>query len=320
MSTLSDLWTALQGVTTNIENFFSGITTAISGISNTGQGIFSGLAAYGSSIWTGLQAVATSIENALEYLADTLGSWFNQAWVYLSNAFGNAIQSVGTNLYNVGNWIWSGMAYIGQSVLNALKSFYDWFVSTFNGMWTFLTNAFGALPNQVNSYFNGVVNGWRGKIRLTLMADMALNFGWDGISLAVKDFHKVRSFEDALGSFGSIIFAPVAGALGGYFLGALLDMLLPNTGANVSLIPSFSFIAPVVSSPNVVIPQGYGTPTGSGSIVSLTGIVEPSLESVAASIMYESVSEHSAESVVRSDSTSKGIGEVSVYSLVASSP
>jgi len=320
MSTLSDLWTALQGVSSNIENFFSGIATAISGISNTGQGIFSGLAAYGSSIWTGMQAIATSIENAFKYVADTIGTWFNEAWVYMSNAFGNAIQTVGTNLYNVGNWIWSGMAYIGQSVLSGLKSFYDWFVSTFNGMWTFLTNAFGALPNQVNSYFNGVVNGWRGKIRTTLMADMALNFGWDGISSAVNNFHKVRNLEDALGSFGSVIFAPIAGALGGYFLGALLDMLLPNTGANISLIPAFNFMPPAVSSPNILIPSGYGTPTGSGSIVSLTGIVESSLESVTSSNTSEEIGESSAESITRYDSTSEGIGEVSVEGLNASSP
>ena len=237
---LSWLWNLLSGVADTIKSWFNSIWSVTQNIVNTGQGIFSGLVAFGSQIWDAIVKFAETvgswfynafswIYNGLKYVADIFGQWVSTAFGWI----GSAVSWVAQQIYNFGNWIYNGLVYI-----------WNWIVNLAQGVWSALVNFFSGVANAIGSWWSNVVNGinsWftnlvvsiRNKIVQTIIADVSIFFGWK----SMERLTHANSLKDAGFSILGLLGSPFVG----YLFGNIINGLIPSPSTTpITLIPQIS--------------------------------------------------------------------------------
>jgi hypothetical protein len=257
---LSWLWNALFGVASPIISWFNSLWSATSQIVNTGQGIFTGLVAFGSQIWDAICKFAETIGSwfynafkwiydGLSYIADVFGSWMNTAFGWI----GSAIAWVAQQIYNFGNWLYNGMVYIWNWIVNTAQAVWGAIGDFFSGVASAIGSWWGSVVNGVNSWFTNLIVGIRNKIVQTLMADVSIYFGWKSMEKLIG----ASSLKDAGFGFMGLLGSPFMG----YIFANIVNGLIPTPSTTpMQLIPS---IAPFTYSPpslSIVTPTEKPTP------------------------------------------------------------
>lgn len=274
---VEDIISAFNSAISDIESFFSDVGSYLSGIVNTGQGVAAGLFTY-----------ATGIYNSVKYFTDQtvsalagVGTWLYNTLLAIGTGFLSPFVQIGTWLYSgfyaVGNWFYNAFTLIGQ----ACASFWNSLAGTIETVWnTFIAGImtwYSDIADTANAYLTNLVSLWRAKMKTTLVADMTLAFGWEGLHHAVSGFSNPVTEEGLLGMGLKTLAAPIlgaaGGAVGGLVLGAILDAIIPSTDLNVQLMPTFTFTSTTVSLPRMTAPSGTtppappsGTPTFSDTL------------------------------------------------------
>jgi hypothetical protein len=252
---LSWIWASLQGIVSSIQSWFSSLWKVTQDITNTGQGIFSGLVAFGSQIW-----------DAICKFAETIGSWFYNAfkWIYdgfcyIANVFGQWVSTafswigsafawIAQQIYNFGMWIYNGLTFIWNWIVNMAQGVWNAITQFFSGIASAIGSWWSSVVSGINSWFSNLVIGIRRKIVQTIMADVSIYFGWK----SMERLTHASGLKDAGLSILGLLSAPFVG----YLFGNVINGLIPTPSTTpIQLIPE---IAPFTYSPP---PLTIETPT-----------------------------------------------------------
>lgn len=236
-------------------------------------------------IFGGLFNYATAIFNAFKYVADTLVTIVSDiitailsavttfATSFL-NAFNYVAQGLWTALNTFGNWVWTAFSLIGQALAWLFNAFMGALETVWNVMIGALRTWFTDIATVGNDFISMLVSNWRAKMKLTIMADMTLFFGWQAAQSAVTGLTNITDTGQGIGGMvksmlfkvGAMLVTPFAAALGGAMLGELLDSLLPSTDLNVTIFPTFNLTQPTISLPRMSDPTGLSQPSAYSGI------------------------------------------------------
>jgi len=249
---ISWLWNTLQGVVGSIQSWFSSLWNVAQSITNAGQGIFSGLASIGSMLW-----------DAINRFAQTIGSWFYNAYqtiyngiIYFANTFGqfinNAFSWIGSGIswiaqqiYNFGQWLYNGLVWIWNMVSNIVSSIWNTITQFFSGIASAVGSWWNNVISGVNSWFTNLIIRIRSKIVNTIIADVSIFFGWKSIERMISS----RSFNDICFSLLGLLGSPIAG----YIFANIVDKLIPMPSTSpINLIPEISTFT--YSPPSMTVP------------------------------------------------------------------
>jgi hypothetical protein len=268
---LTQIWNAIQNVLSYIANIISYLFTYVSDVVNTGQGIALGLSYLTSGLWDalikgseairqGFVALMKPIHEGLIYLSNILST----AWTALSNA----IWYVSNSIYYFGNWVFAGVMYANR-VLNAvLFRLWSGFIESVNNAFSNIINWWNNLASSVNTWFTNLIKTFRNKVKLTIMTDVSLYFGWKALE---------SSFSSAsISKLPFAVLGVVSSPFVGYIFGEIVDALLPTPSTTeFPLIPPIGLIPITVSEieappeppityppspPSPPPPAGYGLP------------------------------------------------------------
>jgi hypothetical protein len=243
---LSWLWNVLQGVVSTIQSWFNSLWSVTQNITNTGQGIFSGLVAFGSQIWDAICKFAETIGswfyNAFKwiydgfcYIANVFGSWVSTAFSWIGSAFAWIAQQI----YNFGQWIYNGLTFIWNWIVNAATGVWNAITQFFSGIANAIGSWWGSVVSGINAWFTNLIVGIRNKIVNTIMADVSIYFGWK----SMERLTSAPSLKDAGFSILGLVGAPLVG----YLFGSIVNGLIPTPStAPIQLIPE---ITPFTYSP-----------------------------------------------------------------------
>lgn len=249
-------------------------TTAAQTATSTGQGLLGGLISYGGGVLSGLTAVGNYLFQGLSYIGDQLAGIMSpmaEGILGFASTFGNYFWS---SLYALGNWIWTAQTVLGQ----ALAFLWNALAGAIEAIWSFevgtLTTWFNDIATSANGFIGSLVTTWRGKMKQTIVADMALYFGWKGAESALGSLATLggsgegfmATAKSAVTKLGIMIFEPFAAVIGGAILGELLDSLIPSTDITVQLVPTFSLTSSEMSLPRMASPTGSAGPAGAAGI------------------------------------------------------
>jgi len=242
---ITDLWNWLQGVTTQISNFFSQLWTQAQNIVNTGQGIFLGLSQIGSSIWDALRWVGAQIYNAFaelikigEYVYNALRNFGEWIWKTFSN-IPNAI-------YSGLQWIYNGLLWAGKQIMKALERIYNWLVDFWNNIVDNVSSWYEGWRSAVNAWWTNIWLVFRQKLKRAITANIAIPLIWKSAE-SIKDKGIIKGGATF---FASLFIAPIAG----YASAEIIDALIPTPStANFELLPPLSM--PKMTPPQLVIPE-----------------------------------------------------------------
>jgi hypothetical protein len=287
---ISAIWNAIQGVLSSIANIISYLYSYVSDIVNTGQGIAVGLSYLTSGLWDALLKGSEAIRQGFINLMKPI----NEGLIYLSNilnvvwtALSSAVWYVGNSIYYFGNWVFAGVQYANR-VLNAvLFRLWSGFIDSVNNAFSNIANWWNNLANSVNTWFTNLMKTIRNKIKLTIMTDVSLYFGWKALE---------SSFNSA--SISKLPFAligVISSPFIGYIFGEIADALIPTPSTpEFPLIPPVSPISITLPSieappePSITYPPsplsppspvGYGLPYD----LTLTIVTSESVETTTAS-------------------------------------
>lgn len=231
------LWNAIQQVTSNILNFFTGIQDAVNAITNTGQGIFAGLSSVGSFIWKaitdfgnwlyqGLLGFAEWIYNGIKWIADRI-------WEALQNAYNwlaSGITWLGNQIYAFGNWIYNGIIWLWNTVVNIVVGAFNWIMERLKDIWEVLGAWYGSIVDYVNAWYSNLMVTFRRKLKLMILADVSIY----GIWKSMETMTTARSFREIPLAFGKALAMPIFGALVAEMVDAIVPM--PST-SSIELVP-----------------------------------------------------------------------------------
>jgi len=231
------LWSAIQQVTSNIINFFTGIQDAVNQIVNTGQGIFAGLSSIGSFIWKaitdfgnwlyqGLLGFAEWIYNGVKWIADRI-------WEALQNAYNwlaSGITWVGNQIYAFGNWLYNGIVWLWNTVVNIVVSAFNWIMERLKDIWEVLGSWYAGIVDYVNAWYSNLMVAFRRKLALMIMTDLSIY----GIWKSMENMAQARSFEEIPLTFGKALAMPFLG----YIMASIVESLVPVPSTkSIELVP-----------------------------------------------------------------------------------
>jgi hypothetical protein len=244
---LSWLWNALFGVAAPIISWFNSLWDATSQIVNTGQGIFTGLVAFGSQLWDAISKFAQTIGswfyNAFKwiydgfcYIANVFGSWMNTAFSWI----GSAVAWVAQQIYNFGNWLYNGLTFVWNWIVNALIGVWNAITGFFGGIASAIGSWWGNVVSGINSWFTSLVVGIRNKLMQTIIADVSIYFGWK----SMERLTSAKSLKDAGFSLLGLIGSPFVA----YLFGNIINGMIPTPSTTpmqlIPEIPMFTYSPP----------------------------------------------------------------------------
>jgi hypothetical protein len=304
---LGQIWNAVQNAISTIANIISYLYGYVSNIVNTGQGIAVGLSYLTSGLWDavlkgsdairqGFEALMKPLREGLIYLGTIIVNIMGSAWSALSSSIGY----IGSAIYSFGSWVFAGVQYANR-VLNAvLFRLWSGFIDSVNNAFSNIANWWNNLANSVNTWFTNLMKTIRNKIKLTIMTDVSLYFGWKAIE---------SSFNSA--SISKLPFAllgVVSSPFIGYIFGEIADALIPTPSTpEFPLIPPISPMSITLPSieappePSVTMPYIPSVPSvlvGVGTTSEATGIYITNVNiaistSIAVTPTFESIGESS---------------------------
>ena len=242
---LTDLWNWLQGVTSQISNFFSQLWTQAQNIVNTGQGIFLGLSQIGSSIWDALRWVGSQIYNAFAELV-RIGEYVYNAFKSFGEWVWRSISNLPNAIYSALQWIYNGLIWAGKQIMKALEWIYNWLVHLWNNFVDNVTAWYEGWRNAVNAWWTNIWLVFRQKLKRAITANIAIPLIWKSAE-SIKDKGIIRGGATF---FASLFIAPIAG----YTSAEIIDALIPTPSTTYfELLPPLSI--PKMTPPPLTIPE-----------------------------------------------------------------
>jgi hypothetical protein len=208
-------------------------------------------------------AFGTQIWDAICKFAETIGSWFYNAfkWIYdgfcyIANVFGqwvstafswigSALGWVAQQIYNFGMWIYNGLTFVWNWIVNMAIGVWNAITQFFSGIASAISSWWGNVVRGLNSWFSNLIVGIRRKLVETIIADVSIFFGWKSIERLTH----ASSLKDAGFGVLGLLSAPFVG----YFFGNLINGIIPTPSTTpIQLIPEitpFTYTPPTLEIP-----------------------------------------------------------------------
>jgi len=255
------LWYAIQQVTPNITNFFSGIQDAVSQITNTGQGLFSGLASAGSFIWKaitdfgnwlygGIIYFTDRFKEGMEWVAKHIGGAFTSAFYYLASG----VSWLGNQIYSFGTWIYNSLIWLGLQVKNAIEGVINWLIARLKDIWDTVGSWYSSIVDYVNSWLSNLMVSFRRKLKQTIVADLTIY----GIWKSMERMTQAESGKEIPLAFGKALAMPIFGVL----VAEVVDKIVPMPSTQyIEFIPKIPWTEFKYSPISISVPAEKPTPT-----------------------------------------------------------
>jgi len=242
---ITDLWNWLQGVTTQISNFFSQLWSQAQNIVNTGQGLFLGLTQLGSSIWDSLRWVGEQVYNAFVELVG-IGGYIYDAFRSLGEWIWKTISNLPNAIYSALQWIYNGVIWAGRQIMKAIEGLFNWLVGLWNNLVDNVIVWYEGWRSAVNAWWTNIFLVFRQKLKRSITANIAIPLIWKSAE-SIKDRGIVKGGTTF---FASLFIGPIAG----YTAAEVIDALIPMPSTTYfELLPPLSM--PKLSPPQLVIPE-----------------------------------------------------------------